>query len=90
MRTIGCEESGGDVFGEFFDQFPFAAFAEFEELLRDGEVIDGFREVVGGGGGAEIKVELDVEEEALGLGAFFVRDADAIADFEVVDVDRVH
>ena len=88
--AVGREEGGGDVFGEFFDEAPFAVFAEFEEALGDGEVVDGFGEIVGGGGSAEVEVELEVEEQTLGAGAFFVGDADAVEDFEIVDVDGVH
>lgn len=84
------QDGGGDVFGEFFNEAPFAAFAEFEQELGDGKVVDGFVKVVGGGGWAEIEVEVEVDEKALGMSAFFVGDADAVGDFEVMDVNGVH
>jgi hypothetical protein len=76
-----------DVSGEFFDELPALAVAEFQEPLGDSEVVNGVSDGIGLGGAGEIEVHFDGQEEALGVGAFLVRHADAVRDFKINDGD---
>ena len=40
-----------DVSGEFFNEFPFAVLAKFQQPLRDGKIINGVADGIRFGGG---------------------------------------
>ena len=92
-RLLGAEigeDDFGDFVGEAFDESEGWGGAELSDALRDIVVIDRVRDVVGLRGAREIAGHFDSDEEALGLGTFFIGHADFAEDAEVFDGDGIH
>ena len=88
-RSEFLEHHRGNLRGESFDKFPMATVSEVQNSIGDGGVVDGVGQIVARGGGGEIVVHPDADEEALGPGPFLFGDADLESDFEVGDGDAV-
>jgi hypothetical protein len=71
----------GDIGDEPLKEFPVAIVAVMNQLLRDIGVVDGFLNAIAYGSRGEIVREIDGDQQALGFGSFFVRDANAVRDF---------
>jgi len=84
------EHKIGEVGGEFLDELPFAAVAEFQQALDYREVVNSLVQLVGSGGGGKIEIHVHGEQQALGLGTFLIGYAHAIEDFEVNDGNLGH
>src|SRR5215212_542072 len=65
-------------------------FAELEQPLVDGKIIDGRDKIIFRGGRFEIRVHFDSDPEPLRLRALFVRHADTVVNFQVADGDFIH
>jgi beta-lactamase superfamily II metal-dependent hydrolase len=74
-----------DVGGEFFDEFPTMAFAEFQQPLADGEIINCVADVIAPGRRRKIEVHFHRQQQALRLDPFRFQHADAVKDFEIND-----
>lgn len=84
--ALGVEfiEHHGRNFGsERFDEFPMAAVSKMEQAIGDRRIVDGVGEIITRGCGREVVVNLDGDEESLGLGALSLGDAHLEGDFEV-------
>lgn len=83
------EAEASDFVGHFFDEEEVAAFDEGNDRFGDGAVVDSVGDVVGEGGGHEVAVEGDVDDDILFVFAFIVFDADDGAEVEVANEDAV-
>ena len=70
----------GDLDGDGFDEVARRAGDDIVGGLRDGAVIDGVRQIVAGGGGAEVQPQGDVAAEVLAVALLVVEDAVVAAD----------
>jgi hypothetical protein len=85
-----AQEDASDFISEAFDEFEGVGGAELGDALGDIVVIYGMGNVVRLCGAGEIAGHFNTNEEALGLGAFFLGYADFAKDAEVFDGDGIY
>lgn len=85
QEGLGVQEGVGDACGEGFNEVRGRAFDDVLNGLDDMSVVDGVREVVGGGGGADVEVE--IEGDAVGLSVVLFVGGDAVMSVGADPVD---
>jgi hypothetical protein len=83
------DQLAGDALGGGLDELELALGDDSPDRLRDGRVVDGVRDVVGGGGFGHVGRHVNIEHERLLDLAFPVQDADDRVDAQVDDGYRV-
>src|SRR5579862_6978715 len=80
--VLGQDEIDNAV-GHLLNQFKTALLPEFQKVVHDILVVDGFFDPVSKRGAGEINAQVQCDQQLLRLRAFLIRDADAVVHFEV-------